>query len=273
MGSKFDKLVEARIAKTGESWAIAVRNVRLQEQRPNFPVVVGQVPAVATGVDPVAVSKRAEELARNPLYFAETGGEEHLITRDEHDRLIRQGALDERSGQMIRAPRSVGHFEGLTFSAQCEECQRWIWCRNEQRESTCVCGNPYRVVFYLIEHFGWEMRDYPCCADCGMRFDMQRVTGGVDDWRYLNRWQRQCWTCRAQDIITKAIVARHLPYADVRRWHGRWRLENNDSSRKDLRAASFGELLTQIVEQEWADAGELNEMFTVLCREARISSF
>jgi len=273
MGSKFDKLVKDRIAKTGEKWAMAVRNVRLQEQRPNFPMVVGQVPAVGYGADPVAASKRAQELASNPLYFAGTGGEEHLITRDEHDRLIRQGALDERNGQMIRAPRSVGHFEGLTFSAQCEECLRWIWCGNEQRESACVCGNAYRVVFDLIDHFAWEMRDYPCCADCGTKCEVQRVTGAVDEWGYLNRWQPQCWNCRAQHTIVTAIVARHLPYADVRRRHGRWRLENNDSSREDLRAASFGELLTQIVAHEWADAGELNEMFTVLCREARIEPF
>src|SRR5450631_543290 len=270
MGSKFDQLVKDRIAKTGEKWSMAVRNVRLQEQRPNFPVVVGQMPAVASGVDPVAVSKRADELARNPLYFAGTGGEEHLITREEHDRLIRQGALDESSGQMIRAHRFEGQFEELTFSVQCEVCHRWIWCGTEQRESACICGNPYRVAFDLIEHFAWGMRDYPCCADCGTRFEMQPVTGGVDDWRYLSRWQPQCWPCRAQDTIARAIVARHLPYSDVRRWRGRWRLENHDSRREDLRAGSFGELLTQIVAKEWADAGELNEMFTVLCREARI---
>ena len=109
MGSKFDQLVKDRIAKTGEKVAMAVRNVRLQEQQPNFPVVVGQMPAVASGVDPVAVSKRAEELARNPLYFAGTGGEEHLITREEHDRLIGRDPRREQRPDDPGAPvrRSV----------------------------------------------------------------------------------------------------------------------------------------------------------------------
>ena len=44
----------------------------------------------------------------------------------------------------------------MTFSVRCENCDRWIWCGKEERESACVCGHRYRVSFDLSSELAWS---------------------------------------------------------------------------------------------------------------------
>jgi hypothetical protein len=298
MGSRFKKAVKARIDQAGGSWEGAVRFVRAQGegtrqggspppagprsvpemlallQAPStFELVVGRMPAVAAGANLALVQKQADDLARNPRYYAKSGGADYTVSLDEHNKLIAAGALDDREGQMIRSNRFVGPLEGTTFSDRCKTCDRWIWCGNAPRESECVCGHRYRVAFDLIELFAWNKQQDPRCADCGVRFGLQPVDAGHSPWRNLNEWQMQCFKCHSMDVIAKAVQARHFLRSELRHARDRWVLQYDNPKREALRADSFGGLLAQIVTKGWAPAAELNELFTDLCRRAKVSPF
>jgi len=225
MPDSLKKQIRARMMKTGESHQKAQQSILARRaldlpapslpvpsdrsveellallQTPStFGVLVGRVPSVASGANPVLVQKQAEDLARNPRYYAKTGGTDMLVSLEEHNRLIAVGAIDDRKGQILRSHRFVeAPFEGLTFSEQCKKCRRWIWCGEENRESTCICGHPYRVSFDLIAELVWGKEQYQRCMDCGAEFAMHPVSEGYSPWRPVSMWQVQCNKCHQVD--------------------------------------------------------------------------
>jgi hypothetical protein len=245
MGSKFRKLVEDRIAKTGEGWEMAVRYVRAQangagpalEQQASqqvpaaplgpplepwvtdllnylhlstfFRMLVGRVPASSGGANLALVIAQADDLARNPRYFAESGGATMTITRDQLTALVKLGAADEGELQMFRSGRWELD-EGMTFSDQCESCGGWVWCGDAEREGACVCGQRYRVAFDGMLANIFSMRQGRCCFDCGAEWRLDPKGSGLDPGRELNEYQWQCEKClRAAPKTPEEVEALH----------------------------------------------------------------
>jgi hypothetical protein len=178
-----------------------------------FAVLAGRIPAAAGGANLALVMKQVDDLARNPKYYAKAGGVDMVVSLDERNALIAAGAIDDRKGQIIRSHRfAAGEpFQGLTFSDRCKNCRRWIWCGEADRESTCICGYPYRVSFDLIPDLVWGKRRYACCMDCGMESAMHPVGEGYSPWRARGAWQFQCNKCYQTDDRGPAPVAATLP--------------------------------------------------------------
>ncbi len=163
-----------------------------------FAVLVGRIPAAAGGANLALVMKQVDDLARNPKYYAKTGGVDMTVSLDEHNALIAAGAIDDRKGQIIRSHRfAAGEpFQRLTFSDQCKECRRWIWCGEADRESKCICGHTYRVSFDLVAELVWGKKQHQHCMDCGADFAMHPVSEGNSPWHPVSMWQLQCDNCR-----------------------------------------------------------------------------
>jgi hypothetical protein len=228
--SNFQKLVEDRIAKTGESWSTAARNVRARagQQPPSTPAlaatetpVLGPLEEVlrslrarsAFGVvverstwrgrasaDPRAAFAPPDPNAGGPC--AKSGGVEMQITRQQEALLLAAGGADSAEIQMIR---SFFDAIGGTFTAQCQNCHRWILCGTEEREGACVCGQRHRVVFDLTktEHAMLRISAHgPRCMDCGKLFRMTEWVGPREVWRHPNAWQAQCDACFTQKSQT-----------------------------------------------------------------------
>lgn len=228
MGAKFKQLVGARMEKTGESWQTAARNVRDQAgERPSlspavisvldelsvsttFSVLVGRDPTHAAGPDLVLVRRQAEEKAKNPTYYAASGSVTTTVTRDVHDLLISQGAADDRTVQMIRSYRVTDVFlrvfSGRSFSAQCESCDGWIWCGEQEHEGDCACGQHYRVSFDLRGEDALQLRQEPCCIDCGRELAVP-IPSDANPWRPVNTWQLRCDACHKAMPNTPEQVA------------------------------------------------------------------
>ncbi len=229
--SDFKKLVEARMAKTGESWSTAAHYVRtqaptqaegltpeavvndgpppvltlellLKELRApsTFSVLTGRVPAVGRSGSFQAAVAQSERLAANPLYYAETGVVKTTVSLALHEELLRQGAADDRQIQMIRT-----HMENdTTFSKACRNCRRWVWCAETEREAACVCGQRYRVVFDLAEVYHWTMRRGWLCTDCGSESRLTERHEGRNPWHFVDQWQTQCNACHLKAQVVDA---------------------------------------------------------------------
>src|SRR5689334_16887329 len=104
--SNFKKLVEQRMAKTGESWSTASRHVRNAVAAPvirelasapdpidalvaglrpyhESSILVGRIPAVGASASAEAAARRARDLAEHPKYFGQSASVEKVITHDE----------------------------------------------------------------------------------------------------------------------------------------------------------------------------------------------
>lgn len=236
MPDSLKKQIRARMKKTGESRQTAHRNLVAQRAAAlalappavarersidellallhtpsTFAVLVGRIPAAAGGANFELVMKQVHDLARNPKYYAKTGGVDMVVSLDEHNRLIAAGAIDDLKGEIIRSHRFVGQFEGLTFSDQCKKCDRWIWCGETNREASCICGHPYRMSFDLVPDLVWGKRRYARCMDCGTESAMHPVGEGYSPWRARGAWQFQCNKCYHTDDRGPAPVAATLP--------------------------------------------------------------
>jgi hypothetical protein len=226
----FKKLVREHAKKTGKSYTAALRDfdngavdstphehhvkssltgsaavellARLQSSA--FCVSVGRVPAVAGSADLATAQAHAHELAVHPKFFAESGLVEMLVTPEEMEALIAAGAARSPDIQVIRTFKN----DGTTFSETCQACRRWIWCGDTERETTCACGQVYRVVFDLAPQFHWTGSAGPRCLDCGTPFRMTEASEGANPWRPLNEWQMRCHSCASRELT---IVA-HCDY-------------------------------------------------------------
>jgi len=210
------------MAKTGESYEMAARNIRAQEptnapvRSPlhdllaqlrvtnTFGVVTGRTPAVAASATLAVAVRQAEQLASHPTWYAKSGAVEMTVTFDQHRQLIADGAADDTMLQMIRSHRTEQH---LTFSERCHDCNRWIWCAEAEREAACVCGHMYRVVFDLAGPTQWTLRHNARCMDCGAERVMSQPHEGLNPWHAVNAWQAQCNICyRKAPVETNAYV-------------------------------------------------------------------
>jgi hypothetical protein len=134
--------------------------------------------------------------------------------------------------QMIRAFHVEG--DGMTFSARCAACGRWIWCGEEEHDGVCFCGHPYTVCFgdedwgmlSKLQLFGgWR------CMDCGAEFKPRVVPmpswmdyshiyprlRAHSPWHAINETQQQCNRCDMSSRSTSnAVAVRKIPF----RLHG-----------------------------------------------------
>jgi hypothetical protein len=216
--SNFKKLVEARMAKTGESRSTAAGRVRarvadaprtievvaalsgepselLAEMHASstFVVLTGRVPATGRSASLAVAREQATRLANNPQWYAKTGSIEMAVTREQHETLLRHGAADDTEIQVIRSFRSK---DIMSFSARCRRCQRWVWCGDEEVEDECVCGARYRVALDLAEVDHGRVREGALCMDCGRDYHPREHLGGPRPWKVFNGAQVQCDQCQ-----------------------------------------------------------------------------
>jgi len=211
--SNFKKMVQARIDKTGESWSTAAHHVRApvagtaspppppsglarllgEMYAPGtFTVQTGRVPAVGRSTILSAAQEQARRLAEHPQWYAETGRIQMTVTREDHELLVREGAANDTTIQMIRTFQ-----DQVTFSERCCKCHRWIWCDRE-RSGTCFCGSEYRVLFDLAPVLHGSMAHNARCMDCGVERIMHPVSSGISPWHLVNNGQSQCNLCHAK---------------------------------------------------------------------------
>jgi hypothetical protein len=156
------------------------------------------MPSVGRSADPRTATAQARELATNPVWYAETGRIQRLVTREERDLLILHGAADDAAVQTIR---SFTNEEKITFSERCRKCRRWIWCREGDRSGTCTCGAAYRVVFDLAPVYHWTMAHGARCMDCGVEQMLHPKDSGISPWHVVNDGQSQCNICHARGRV------------------------------------------------------------------------
>ena len=155
------------------------------------------------------------------------------------DNIRKAGRRHGPSGtrQVIKTFRvgNASRTDATTFSARCNGCRRWIWCGKEEHDGSCVCGQPFRVVFgdedwRLVQQVtlfgGWR------CMDCGAEFKLRTrpVPGSAsasfdyshispehrqhDPWHATNEAQQQCNRCflSEKDGPSSAVVTRKIPF-------------------------------------------------------------
>ena len=256
--SDLKKLVRARQAKTGESYTTALRHVRAQASTPQneteesmndsfappptaivddvpplllqlraspFAIQVGRMSAVGRSASYEVAMAQAHDRLVNPKFYAESGAVSMTISEQQLEHLVKVGAARDTEIQIIR---TFHNDHGATFSDRCSACKRWIWCGREEREATCVCGQPYRVVFDLSHIHHWTQKQDWRCVDCGTRFGMTEVSEGRNPWGHLHDWQIQCKLCQdAEDkrrtkrlhaVVTRPVFLRlqlHLACIEV----------------------------------------------------------
>jgi hypothetical protein len=227
MASNLKKMVLGRMEKTGESWQAALRNVRSHADRgqdspqptegrapellrpldallrelhtpDTFPVIVGRVTPFGSA-DPQEARRQSQHLASNPMYYAETGSIQMVISRDQLDLLVANGAAEDFHVQMFRSCPPVG---GVTFADQCKSCSRWIWFGFEPHAGKCVCGQQYQVAFDAQEHERWSMHRGARCVDCGTEDGMALVSEGRSPWTVLNVGQTRCHRCQSSPAVS-----------------------------------------------------------------------
>jgi hypothetical protein len=225
----FKKLVKQHAAKTGKSYTAALRDfvdeasaplaeddsgkrslpdssgveaLLLRLQSSSFGVLVGRVPAMAGSANLAIAQAHARDLAVHPKFFAESGLVEMIITPAELEALVATGAARSPDVQVIR---SFKNDHGVTFSEDCQTCRRWIWCGDTERETTCACGQVYRVVFDLAPQYHWTKAAGPRCLDCGSPYSLTEPSEQRNPWRMLNEWQMRCHACASRELTIVAI--------------------------------------------------------------------
>lgn len=210
--SNFKKLVEARMAKTGESWATASRHVRAQVVVPIVSppatdpigdliselrsvhvssILVGRVPNAVAGSNLAVLREQLRHRELNPAWFARSASVQKLISKAEHDALMQRGATEEYGGvQRIRVFKTG---RDTSFSVPCANCERWIWCGHDERAGKCVCEAPYEVTF--DGPIDWSLPQGWLCMNCGERFKVTVVTESRGPWHAINSHQQACDVC------------------------------------------------------------------------------
>jgi hypothetical protein len=251
------------MARTGESWVTALRNVRAQvsaEAPPpaasaqpdrladllrrlgatnTFPIRVGRGIAVGGSANMAAAEARARERMGGSRWYAASGGVEMNVTQAEYDLLLAGGAAEDTAVQILRsfhAEPNVG------FSVQCCKCDRWIWCGHEEREGACACGQRHRVTFDLaLVHRASALRNMRC-MDCGA----EQVEAGGSPWTPSGEWQVRCDECSRNGADPGARRAR-LIFATAR---GRQVVELRSANSLGRHPTSSIQLLDKIVAKE-----------------------
>jgi len=155
-----------------------------------FGVETGNVTPAPSATHSVA-AKNAEELARNPKFYAHSGRVRMVVTHGEMDALLEAGSPPRE----IQVIRSFKHGDlRTTFSDQCSNCQRWIHLGDSEHEGDCYCGKIYRVVFDRTPE-DWSMHRGMVCMDCGAEFGMSLVGSGLNPWHGATADQMQCEAC------------------------------------------------------------------------------
>jgi hypothetical protein len=213
MTNKRKKLARDLSEKTGMSYQAAI-NVLAPRSQPSatvhgersvrqllsalkttttFGVVTGRTPATGRSATLSSAIAEAEALASEAIYYAESTHTSAIVTLAESSRLLRAGAVEHGSVQMIRAFAIDGH----TISEQCESCRAWISCFQLADETaatgTCHCGRPYRIVF--DGEPDWDRVNEELCMQCGTEHGMSQRHENLNPWRHVNDRQVLCNRC------------------------------------------------------------------------------
>lgn len=163
-------------------------------------ILVGRMPAQGRSATYEVARQAAEDLSRNPKYFAKAQHISKTVTFAQLDALAALGATRTRDVQVARV-LSPG-VSGTTFSVQCARCHRWIWCGESEREGTCLCGQSYRVVFEAIddwEPWHWDAQQRKRCTGCGTEWGLTLKGSGHNPWWPVNEAQICCNACGLLD--------------------------------------------------------------------------
>lgn len=213
--SNFKKLVESRMAKTGESWSTAARHVRAHGSAPiEAPsalaaptdatealiaslrathvssILVGRAAAIGSSATYQEAARQARVLQENPAYFARSAHVQMHVTLDQLQALAARGATEEYAVQRIKV-FSTGH--GPTFSVPCAACERWIHCGSEPGSGECVCDQRFEVSFDGPED--WSLPQGWLCMNCGEPFEMKELGQSRSPWHAMNGHQQACDVC------------------------------------------------------------------------------
>lgn len=165
-----------------------------------LPVSVRCVAAIGRSADPAIAASQSRQLAEHPLFYAESGAGEIVVSPAEMAALVTAGAA-EAGVQVLRAFRDDHH---VTFSGRCSNCARWIWCGHTERETKCFCGHLYRVAFDLVP-IDWSMPQGARCMDCGAVRHLTEPSEGRNPWVSVNDWQMRCAAC-VNDSVPHATI-------------------------------------------------------------------
>lgn len=224
--SNFTKLVDARMAKTGENWQTAERAIRAQVIRAvtvgdepaeskaeTVPppasidpidaliaslrsfhigsILVGRIPAVGASATASVAAEHARELAEHPKYFAQSASVQTRISLDHMHALIARGATEEDGIQRIRVFRYEE--SPTTFSVPCANCKRWIWCGLDEHAGACKCRQKYEITF--DGESDWNLPQGWLCMDCGDPNEMALIGDARNPWHPVNERQQACDVC------------------------------------------------------------------------------
>lgn len=82
----------------------------------------------------------------------------------------------------------------VSFSLQCQQCGRWVWCGRKEHEAKCACGQRYEVLFDASTP-DWSKPRGWVCACCGTKWRMLEAPSVHNPWHLLNEWQLCCEKC------------------------------------------------------------------------------
>lgn len=152
----------------------------------------------------------ADDLAKNPKWFANSARISQSIDNALYRELLQLGATDSRGQQRIRvlSPQVAR----TTFSVQCARCHRWIGCGEEDsRQGACMCGQTYLVSFETNTDWEWWQWEAPIhlrCVGCCTEVGMTKKGSGHSPWRPLNDAQWACDRCFLMDGEVQRAAAR-----------------------------------------------------------------
>lgn len=202
MTDKRKQQIRAHMRKTGMSYQASVNQL---EQPPNadrplaklledlcvpncFAVAVRRVFGGRSASLEIAQAQ-ARALDATPMFAADAGGIEMVVTASEMRTLLAAGAADEHK-QLYRAFRDE---RGTTFSDRCRHCRRWIWLGTAERDGNCVCGQGFRVTFATRPY--WTLFQGLRCMDCGVAFALADPSKRQSPWHRVNESQVRCASC------------------------------------------------------------------------------
>lgn len=204
MTNKRKQRIRAHMQKTGMSYQASVNTLeqppKVSADRPLtklladlgvpscFAVAVRRVVGGRSATLEVAQAQ-ARALAASPMFAAEAGAIEMVVTAGEMRTLLAAGAANEDT-QIHRAFRDARQ---TTFSNRCRRCRRWIWLGTTECDGNCVCSQGFRVTFGT--HQDWELAQGLRCMDCGVAFALADPSKRQSPWRVVSESQSQCASC------------------------------------------------------------------------------
>lgn len=204
MTDKRKQRIRAHMQKTGMSYQASVNQLeqapKVSADRPLaklledlgvpscFAVTVRRVVGGRSATLEIALAQ-ARALAATPMFAAEAGATEMVISASEMRTLLAAGAANERT-QIYRAFRDERQ---TTLSDRCRHCRRWVWLGTTERDGNCVCGQGFRVTFQT--HQDWNLSQGLRCMDCGVAFALADPSKRQSPWHRVNDSQVRCASC------------------------------------------------------------------------------